>query len=194
MSSDGSVTRWLGRLHAGDPAAAQQLWERYFRRLVGLARARLRGAPRRAADEEDVALSAFDSFCRGAEQGRFPRLADRDSLWRLLVTITARKAAHQVRDERRQKRGGGASPVADVEAALAEALSREPNPEFAAGVADEYRRLLDRLGDRDLQAVALLRLEGYSVEEVAAELGCAPRAVKRKLALIRTVWEKETPP
>jgi DNA-directed RNA polymerase specialized sigma24 family protein len=194
MSRPGSVTRWLGPLQAGEPAAAQQLWERYFRRLVGLARARLRGAPRRAADEEDVALSAFDSFCRNAEQGRFPQLADRDSLWRLLVTITARKAAHQVRDEGRRKRGGGAAPAGDAEAVLAEALSREPDPEFAAGVAEECQRLLDRLGDRDLRAVALLRMEGYSVEEVADKLGCAPRSVKRKLALIRTVWEKEMPP
>jgi DNA-directed RNA polymerase specialized sigma24 family protein len=194
MTSDGSVTRWLGPLQAGDPAAAQRLWERYFRRLVALARAKLNGAPRRAADEEDVALSAFDSFCRNAEQGRFPQLADRDSLWRLLVTLTARKAARQVRDEGRRKRGGGAAPVADADAVLAEALSREPSPEFAAGVAEECRRLLDRLGDRDLQAVALLRLEGYSVEEVGEKLGCAPRTVKRKLALIRTVWEKETPP
>src|SRR5262245_10478262 len=133
MSSDGSVTRWLRPLKAGDSVAAQHLWERYFRRLVGLAQARLRRAPRRAGDEEDVALSAFDSFCRGAEQGRFPQLADRDCLWRLLVTITARKAARQVRDETRQKRGG-AAPVADAEAVLAEALSREPSPEFAAGV------------------------------------------------------------
>jgi DNA-directed RNA polymerase specialized sigma24 family protein len=194
MSRQGSVTRWLVPLQASDPAAAQRLWERYFRRLVGLARTKLHGAPRRAADEEDVALSAFDSFCRGAEQGRFPQLAGRDSLWRLLVTITARKAAHQVRDEGRQKRGGGAAPVADADAVLAEALSREPSPKFAAGVAEECQRLLGRLGDRDLQAVALLRMEGYSVEEVAEKLGCAPRSVKRKLVVIRTVWEKEMPP
>ena len=107
MSSEGSVTRWLGALRAGDPAAAQQLWERYFHRLVGLARQRLCGARRRAADEEDVALSAFDSFYRAAEAGRFPQLADRDGLWRLLVTITARKAAHLVRDE---GRGPGGRP------------------------------------------------------------------------------------
>src|SRR5262249_10517796 len=106
MSADGSVTRWLGQLRTGDPAAAQQLWERYFRRLVGLARKKLQGTPRRAADEEDVALSAFDSFCRNAERGRFPRLADRDSLWRLLMLMTARKAAHLLRDQGRQKRGG----------------------------------------------------------------------------------------
>jgi DNA-directed RNA polymerase specialized sigma24 family protein len=196
MSSEGSVTRWFAQLQEGDPAAAQQLWERYFQRLTGLARNKLQGAPRRAADEEDVALSAFDSFCRCAEAGRFPQLADRDSLWQLLVTITARKAAHQVRDEGRQKRGGAAARVtnADAESVLEEVLSHEPSPEFAAEVAEECQRLLRRLGDKELEAVALLRMEGYPVEEVAGRLGCAPRSVKRKLALIRTIWEKETPP
>src|SRR5262245_9588821 len=92
MSSDGSVTRLLSPIQSGDLAAIQQLWERYFLRLVELARKKLQGAPRRAADEEDVALSAFDSFCRCARQGRFPDLCDRDSLWRLLVTFTVRKA------------------------------------------------------------------------------------------------------
>jgi RNA polymerase sigma factor (sigma-70 family) len=193
MAPEGSVTRWLNPLRAGDPAAAQQLWERYFRRLVGLARTRLHGARRRAADEEDVALSAFDSFCRNAEAGRFPQLADRDSLWRLLVTLTGRKAAHQVRDQGRLKRGGDTAevPGADAEAILETVLSREPSPEFAAEVAEECQRLLGRLGDRNLEAVALLRMEGYTVEEVAERLGCAPRSVKRKLALIRTIWEKE---
>src|SRR6266403_1755718 len=108
MRADASVTQWIDRLKAGDPDAAQKLWERYFARLVGLARQKLRSAPRRAADEEDVALSAFDSFCRQAEAGRFPQLLDRDSLWRVLVVVTARKAFHLIRDEDRQKRGGGA--------------------------------------------------------------------------------------
>src|SRR5262249_15487625 len=104
----GSVTLWIEQLKAGNPAAAQPLWQDYFRRLVGVARTRLRGAPRRAADEEDVALSAFDSFCRGAARGRFPRLADRDDLWQLLVLIRERKAVDLVQHERRRKRGGGA--------------------------------------------------------------------------------------
>src|SRR6516162_5737990 len=96
---EGSITYWLHQLQAGDQEAAQELWNRYFQRLVGLARSKLRGAPRRVADEEDVALSAFDSFCRHAEQGRFPDLADRDGLWRLLVVMTSRKSAHLLRDE-----------------------------------------------------------------------------------------------
>ena len=196
MSSSGSVTHWMRLLPTGDPAAAQQLWERYFHELVRLARQRLRGTPRRAADEEDVALSAFDSFCRGAAGGRFPQLADRDSLWRLLVAITARKAAHLVRDEGRQKRGGGTAhrTGSEAEPALEEVLSREPAPEFAAQVAEEYQRLLRRLGDKELESVALWKMEGATVEEIAERLRCAPRSVKRKLALIRTIWEKETAP
>src|SRR5207249_11665632 len=102
-----SVTDWIASLKAGDADAAQKLWQRYFESLVRLARGRLRGAPRAMADEEDVALSAFDSFVRGAARGRYPRLDDREDLWRLLVVITERKALDQARHERQQKRGGG---------------------------------------------------------------------------------------
>src|SRR5262245_64907683 len=128
MGSPGSVTGWLAQLRAGDHAAAQPLWERYFRRLVTLARARLHGVPRAAADEEDVALSAFDSFCRSVEQGRFPRLSDRGDLWRLLVLITAHKALDRQRHEQRLKRR-----AANVEpASLETVVGPEPSPEFAA--------------------------------------------------------------
>jgi DNA-directed RNA polymerase specialized sigma24 family protein len=190
MAADESVSHWLERLQAGDHAAAQPLWEAYFQRLVAMARARLQGAPRRAADEEDVALSAFDSFCRGAEQGRFPQLRDRGDLWRLLVTITGHKALDRLRHERRQKRGGGAAgPVA-----LEEVIGREPTPEFAAQVAEECRRLLGLLDDAELEAVALWKMEGYTTEEIAARLGYTPRTVERKLRLIRQVWQEEGGP
>jgi hypothetical protein len=135
MADASTVTYWLHQLQAGDPAAAQPLWERYFARLVLLARSRLHGAPRRVADEEDVALSAFDSFCRGVAEGRFPRLHDRNNLWGLLVVLTARKAARLARDQRRQKRGGGrvgdesalaGSPETDH--GLDQVASPEPTP------------------------------------------------------------------
>jgi DNA-directed RNA polymerase specialized sigma24 family protein len=203
MSSPQPVTWWLDQLKGGDPDAAQKLWEGYFQRLVGLARKKLQGARRRMADEEDVALSAFDSFCRGAAQGRFPRLNDREDLWQLLVVITARKAVDLIQHENRGKRGGGkvqgesalvcpgewsGGPAADRLA------SPEPTPEFAAQVAEEWERLLARLGDADLRAVALLKLEGYTHEEIADQLGCALRTVERKLRRIRDCWEKELSP
>src|SRR5580704_19580705 len=105
MSSPDSIMHWLELLRTGNQAAAQELWERYFQRLVFLARAKLRGAISGAVDEE--ALSAFDSFCRGARQDRFPQLQDRNDLWKLLFVITARKATALVRRELRMKRGGG---------------------------------------------------------------------------------------
>ena len=89
MSSAGDVTEWVaagGWRRRGGPAVvggvlppARRPGERSY------------STCRRAADEEDVALSAFDSFCRGAEQGRFPQLDGRDDLWHLLVVITVRK-------------------------------------------------------------------------------------------------------
>ena len=200
-SSTGSVTQWLDQLQAGDRAAAENLWDSYFRRLVALARARLQGVPRSAADEEDVALSAFDSFCRGAEQGRFPQLADRDNLWRLLVVITSRKALDLAQHEGRQKRGGAVLeaalprlPDSSAAAGLDQFSSPEPTPEFAAEVAEQCQLLLDRLGDGELRTVALMKMEGYSIDEIAAKLGCAPRTVDRKLWVIRTLWEAEAPP
>lgn len=197
-STEGSVTRWLGQLQSGEQGGTRQLWERYFPRLVRLARKKLHDACPRVADEEDVALSAFDSFCRGAEQGRYPDLFDRDGLWRLLVVITARKAAHLLRDEGRLKRGGAAVPVAARDAVdefpLADLLSREPSPAFSAEVAEECRRLLRMLGDPELQRVALWKMEGFTTDEIAARLGYVPRSVKRKVRAIRELWQKELAP
>jgi DNA-directed RNA polymerase specialized sigma24 family protein len=198
MSGLGSVTVWIAQLQAGDGAAAQCLWERYYRRLVGLARHKLLDRPRALADEEDIALSAFDSFCRGVGHGRFPRLADRDDLWQLLVLLAARKAAHVIRDEARQKRGGGAlvhlSALADEDTRLAGLIGPEPTPEFAAQVAEECRRLLDRLGQDELRAVALAKMEGYTNEEIARQQGCVVRTVERRLRTIRSLLQQESAP
>jgi DNA-directed RNA polymerase specialized sigma24 family protein len=201
MNPEESVTHWIEQLKAGDSRAAAPVWERYYARLVELARRRLQASSRAAADEEDVALSAFHTFCKAAQEGRFPRLEDRDDLWRLLVTITDRKALDQARDQRRQKRGGGrvqseSALVAgdDERAGFAGVAGREPTPEFAALMAEECGRLLDRLGDEGLRAVAVCKMEGHSNEEVADRLGCALRTVERKLALIRDFWEQELAP
>jgi DNA-directed RNA polymerase specialized sigma24 family protein len=201
MSSEGSVTHWIDILQGGDRAAVDPLWQRYFGLLVTRARAALGAAPRRAADEEDVALGAFDSFCRGVEQGRFPRLHDRDDLWRLLLVLTARKAAHLIRRESRARRGGSAVRAeTDVAAAggavlSAGAIDPEPTPQLAAQVAEECRRLLNKLSDDGLRSIAVWRMEGYTVEEIAGRLGRTPRTVARKIALIRDLWsEVETPP
>lgn len=192
MTSHPSVSVWIRELQAGNQAAAQRLWEHYFHRLVHLAQRRLPNRLRRHADEEDVALSAFNSFCRGAELGRYPQLADREDLWRLLVTITAHKAIHAVRDEQRLKRGGPNRATAEadnVAFVLDEVIGREPSPEFSLQVAEELDQLLALLKDPTLQSVAVWKMEGYTSEEISQKLNCAVRTVERKLRVIRQVWE-----
>jgi DNA-directed RNA polymerase specialized sigma24 family protein len=203
MSGAGSVSHWIAQLKAGDHTAAQDLWEVYYRQLVHRARQKLYGTPRRAADEEDVVLSAFDSFCRAAAQGRFPKLLDRQDLWQLLVLITDRKACDLAHYERRQRRGGGkvldeaalaAEDSSHASSPLAHLLGAEPSPDFAAQVAEQCQRLLHCLGDGELQQVALRKLEGYTIEEIAVQLGLVPRTVQRRLQLIRRLWEQELSP
>jgi DNA-directed RNA polymerase specialized sigma24 family protein len=201
--SGNSVTRWVNDLKAGDRGeAARLLWQRYFERLARLAQGRLHTAARGPADGEDIALSAFDSFFQGVAAGRFPDLGSRDELWRLLVTITARKAHNQRRNEGRQKRGGGRvvgeGALAGADALgddfMAQVVGDEPTPEFAAMMADEYGRLFGSLADESLRVVALLKLEGHSNEEIARSLDCGLRTVERKLEVIRKRWIAEGTP
>jgi DNA-directed RNA polymerase specialized sigma24 family protein len=194
----GSVTGYLQQLMDGQAEAAGPLWERYFDRLVQVARQMLQGTPRGMADEEDVALEALHSLCRGAGAGRFPQLCDREGLWRLLLVITCRKALNQRQRERSQKRGGGqvcreADLDRDGEFALDQLAGAEPTPELAALMADQCRRLLDRL-DEGLCIIARDKLEGYTSEEIAGRLGCSLASVERKLRRIRHLWEGHDEP
>jgi DNA-directed RNA polymerase specialized sigma24 family protein len=108
------------------------------------------------------------------------------------------QAARLLRDATRRKRGGGAvvhaSALADEDSRVAELIEPEPTPEFAARVAEECRRLLDRLGDDELRAVATAKLEGYSNEEIAGQRGCVVRTVERRLRIIRGLWQEGVAP
>ena len=88
----------------------------------------------------------------------------------------------------------GALPAAGSSAdlpAFAAVSGREPTPAFAAQVAEQCQRLLDRLGHEDLRTIALRKMENYTIEEIASQMGCVPRTVRRRLQRIRSIWEKE---
>lgn len=194
----GSITRLIDALKNGDDDATRQIWERYIDRLLRLARDRLRALPHAVADEEDVAQRAFDSFFAGVAWGRFPQLDDRGDLWRILVTIAARKVADHAERETRLKRGGGrvlgeAALVEDDGGGLGigQFAGAEPTPEVVATTTDEIRRLFGLLPDESLRLVALLKMEGYTNDEIATSLDCALRSVERKLERIRNLWGAE---
>jgi DNA-directed RNA polymerase specialized sigma24 family protein len=190
-----TVTVWLAQLRQGDHRAVDLLWRRYFDRVVALARARLGGLPRKAADEEDVALSVFDTLCRGVIAGKYPQLEDSHGLWPLLVVLTVRKACDRLNHERRQKRGGGlVRAEADVGAddddafRLDSILNDEPTPVMLAIMDEQCERLFARLDD-DQRKIARGKLQGYTNQELADQLDCGLRTIERRLDLIRRIWE-----
>ena len=198
MSEDptGTVTHFFHRLRAGDESAAQGLWQHFYPRLVALAWKALAGRPKRTADAEDAAISAFTSLWKHADN--FSVVLNRDDLWKLLATITVRKAIKQARHELAEKRGGGrvvgesaltrpdGSPLP-----LDEAAGELPAQEFDLHLAE----LLDTL-DPKLRSIAVFRLLGHSNRDIAATLGCTERSVERKLQIIRLqledVWPSST--
>lgn len=187
---EGSITRLLGPVREGDQAATHQLCERYFATLVQLAEQHLRGVP--AGDGEDAALSALASFFVGAAAGRFPDLKDRHGLARLLCHITTMKALRHRRNEHRLKRGGAYRRAEGDECLLEQLVDeRQVPPSLAVEMAEECRRLLGCLEDDALREVAVLTLEGHTIDEIAERLGCSRRSIDRKRQRIRTIWRQE---
>jgi RNA polymerase sigma factor (sigma-70 family) len=197
-----SVSEWIGQLKQGEAEAAQRLWRRYARRLIEYARKSLGTAPKRIADEQDVAQSVFGSLFDGAAGGRFDDITNRDELWWLLMAITKHKVVDLVRREGAWKRGPGPElqelqPRIREEAktrgrrALEQLIGDEPTPDFVVMLHEEHQRLLAMLRDDCLRKVATARIEGYTIPEIAADLGITSRSVERKLRLIRSKWAKE---
>ena len=174
----------------GAPEAAAALWDRYFRQLAAVVRGQMANARRGMVDESDVALSAFHSFFRGVQEGRFADLRGRDQVWRVLVVIAKRKAIDWLRHEYTQRRGGG---QVQGDALLQEIAGTEPTPELAATMLDEMHHLLKllRAEDATLALVAARKCEGFSNPEIAAELSVSVRTIERKLVRIDILWEED---
>lgn len=196
----GSITHLFDDLRAGRAEAAEALWERYFKRLVGVARRRLVDAPHQAVeDAEDAALSALHGLYSGAAQGRFENLADRADLWRLLVAITVKKTLEQQRRHGRKKRGGdlrliNSTDLDSDDSSNADPLDAQadpaPPPDTVLILEDQLHELLDALGDPVLKQIAICRMEGLSAGEIALNMGCVVRTVERKIERIRLIWQE----
>lgn len=186
MPDEGSVTGWIHELREGCPEAARELWQRYFRRIQKHARRWLGQRRETVFDSEDIALDAFEQFCQLIQEGRFPELSNRDELWPLLMQITMNKARDFRRKEQAQKRKGICHQVD-----LGEIADEQQPPDIAAMMADECQRLLDLLDDTFLVDVALLKLDGWTNEEIGTKTNFTRRTIQRALNAIRAKWQRE---
>lgn len=181
------VMRW----REGDQGAAGEIFGRYAERLLALARSRLSAKLSRHIDPEDIVQSACRSFFVGARDGRYVLKRSGD-LWRLLVAITVHKLQHQI-----ERRSAGKRALAreatqddDPNRTTAETLAREPTPAEAAALADMVENLLRPLDPLERQIVTL-RLDGYSLEEIAEQAARSERTVRRVLEQFKEGLLKE---
>lgn len=181
MPDDTSFRNLLAQLRAGDDRAASEVFQRFSRRLVALARSHLDSWVRRKEDPEDVVQSVYKSFFARVEEGQFDLVSWND-LWSLLTAITLHKCADRMdytharcRDVRREVSVASATdsaadawPVADPEPTPLEAL-----------VLTETVDELFRAFDSDDRAIIELSLQGYTVVEISGRLGRAERTIRR---------------
>ena len=183
------------KIKDGDSTAANRLWQHYFDRLVRSVRHRLYGQNRAVSDEEDIVLSVFDSFYSAVKKGRFPDLADRDDLWRLLLRMSARKVVDKRRHDLRQKRGGDirihSLDNTAEDSHIVEAIGNEPTPEMVLMMQESVEKLFSHLGGGQLRDLAGAKLEGYSNAELATRFECSERTIERRLHLIREKCRQE---
>ena len=184
----GSVTFLFAKVRQGDAEAFTPLWDRFFPRLVGLARKRLSGRAAASDDAEDAAQAALISFWSQIRSGEYLQDLCRGSLWNLLATITVRKVGKQLRNEGAARRGEGrVLPAADLAGteSLADMLTVLPTQELDVQAAE----LMESLPE-DLQQIAILRLFGHSTDEIADQLDCSRRKIQRKLEIVRLRWSE----
>jgi len=176
---------------------ADVIWDRFYARLIALVLDRLHSQMATMSDEEDLALESLAELFQGLIQGKYPGLDNRESVWRLLVTVASRNVLDEVNRENRMKRGSGrvfnesdlASGDQDLSGPFTKVPSGTEPPDVKLMIAERCAELLESLGDKELQAIVLMKAAGFTNPEVAEGLDIGLRSVERRLSEIRAAWK-----
>ncbi len=183
------MLRLLARWRAGDQQAATDLYRTYASRLIALARNHLSAKMAARFDAEDVVQSVCRSFFARARDGQFAVQAS-DELWRLLVAITLHKTRRAVKHHQRGKRGVDQEVAGQgIFGVPVEVLARAPAPEEAIALADLLETVMRRCSPLDRQIIEL-RLQGCTVEDIAAQTRRSERTIWRVLKRARQEWDQ----
>ncbi len=184
-----SLQQMLAGLMTKDPAAAQFVVDQYHRRLEALIRSRLDIRLRNRVDAEDVLQSAYRSFFRRAEAGEF-QFEDWNGLWALLAQIAVRKSYRQSARHRAQRRDVRREQSNEDDAGNLitwETEGRHATPEEEASLQEVLDVLMSALRDDRQRRAVVLRLQGYSLAEIAEmqDIGISPRTLARLMNKVK---------
>jgi RNA polymerase sigma-70 factor (ECF subfamily) len=187
MPAERPFEELMACLRQGDPQASREIFDRYARRLVGLAGAHLPAAVRRKLDPEDIVQSVFRSFFRRQGEGQF-EFDSYDQLWSLLTVLAVRKCGHRIREFLTGRRNvcREQPPLApdDSTSNVWQPADPSPSPAEALLLHETVEELLAGLTERE-RSVVVMRLQGWTVVEVAEQLRCSERTVLRHLEAVR---------
>ena len=194
-----SITVWFDQLNAGDPEAAAKLWNRFFDRLVEIARQQMAVMNRRVVDEEDIAIGVMAALCECAKRGKLPTVQNRDDLWQQLLSWLKHDVIDQLRLAGSAKRGANQVRGDSVFRDAGNGRWNEPRgfeqiaeqvatPAVLVEMEEQFRVLLHRLPEPALREITIFKMEGYTNDEIAEKMGVSSRTVDRKLKLIRSFW------
>lgn len=176
----------MGKLKTGDAAAASLVFDRFAQQVLALARRRLQAGVAARVDPEDVLQSVFRSFFVRQREGHFV-IDNWESLWGILMTMTARKCGRRVQHHRAGKRD--AAMEVPYSSALedeghAGLFAREPSPSEAVALIELVGNLMCWLPEEDRE-ILTLHLQGHTIAEIKAHTGRAMRTIRRVLERVR---------
>jgi len=188
VHDDAEWARIVQGLRDGDREVLFDFWKQYGQALQQVAERNLAPGMRRRVGADDVVQSACRTFLRRAQVGQF-ELADSEELWRLLCAITLNKVREQTRFHLRQKRGLG-QEIHAVQDSINDpnpAAAKGPTPAEAAAFGDQLEQLLLGL-DAEERKIVDLKLQDFTQDEIAQQLGCSERTVRRVLKRVQARW------
>ncbi len=190
-SPEDNISDLVSRCRAGNEEAATILFRWHLDKLIALVRSRLSQKLNSRMDPEDILQSAYRSFFGGLVDGKF-KVERSDELWSLLAAITLHKLYRQVARHTAKKRTVQRErPIHQDDSLLGvepELVAELPTPAQAAAVVEELEHVMDRLDTLE-QTMLQLRLEGYTVEEIAAKVDRSERTVRRLLEKIKDLLQ-----
>jgi RNA polymerase sigma-70 factor (ECF subfamily) len=191
MSTSSEEQALLDLWCRGDEDAARQIVDRYIDRLLTLARRRISQRLASRVDAEDIVQSVFRTFFTRLKEGQFV-FAQQDDLCKLLMRITLHKTLRRIAFHKAAKR----DPSHETDQGehhrerLLALLDEEPTPEAEVAFLDQLEHFMLQLPEEH-RKILELRLQGHRTEEIARQLGCYDRKIRRCLEHVRVIAERE---
>ena len=167
----------LTRIQAGDEAAVAEFYRIYEPHVRRVVRARLRAqGMRRASDSSDLCQVVLANFLVGSAVGRYD-VADTEGMKRLLARIAANRVIDLARRPEFRK---PVVPVGGDGAGEVDVIAPGPGPASQIALVELIEKA-DRLLTDGERAIAELRKDGLSWDEIGRRLGKGADAVRKAL-------------